>query len=537
MRVRKLLAVAVCLTLACLAPHATASPCASLRDFHASGATIDLADPVTSGTVTTPLDETVSSLPSFCRVAGVLRPTSDSEIHFEVWLPNSGWNGRFLVVGNGGFAGTINYGQMADGLRLGFATASTDAGHQAGAEDASWAYHHPEKVADYGYRALHLTTQIAKQIIATTYGRAPEHAYFDACSNGGREGLIEAQRFPEDFDGILDGAPANNWTAMLSSGIDVSQTLNGNPAAYISALKLPAIHRKVLDECDALDGVKDGIVSDPSRCHFDPATLLCPAGADSLECLTAPQVAALRKLYAGGSSHTGESIFPGYALGSELPGWTYWVIGPGPGASAGARYPVNFFRYMVTEDPTWDPFKADAASIKRQADAKTGKDLNATNPDLRPFVARGGKLILYHGWYDSAISPWNAIHYWNDVRRTLGDATTDSAVRLYMVPGMEHCSGGPGPTSFGQLGLPAGAGPGSGMLDLLQAWVETGKAPGPILASKFEGAGRGEAQPTQVRHAAITRPLCPYPQVQTYKGQGDPNRPESFSCQLPPAKP
>ncbi len=536
MRLHPLLAAAAtCAALCCLAPPARSATCADLRNVHAAGATITLAEPVTSGTLTTPIDETIASLPSFCRVAGILRPTSDSEIHFEVWLPSSGWNGRLLAVGNGGFAGTINYGQMADGLRLGFATASTDTGHQADAEDASWAYHHPEKVADYGYRALHLTTQLAKQIIRANFGRAPEHAYFDACSNGGREGLIEAQRFPEDFDGILDGAPANNWTAMLSSGIDVAQTLNGNPAAYISSLKLPAIHREVLRACDMLDGVKDGIVSDPALCRFDPATLLCPAGADSLDCLTAPQVATLRKLYAGGSSRTGEPIFPGYAPGSELPGWPNWVLGSGPGASAGARYPINFFRYIVTEDPRWDILKADPATSKQQADAATAKVLNATSPDLHAFVARGGKLILYHGWYDAAISPWNTIHYWNDVRHTLGDATTDSAVRLYMVPGMEHCSGGPGPTSFGQLGLPPGAGPGSGMLDLLETWVETGKAPGPILASKFTGSGH-QGPSSQARHATLTRPLCPYPQVQTYKGQGDPNTPESFSCQ-PPTKP
>ena len=338
---------------------------------------------------------------------------------------------------------------------------------------------------------------------------------------------MEAQRFPEDYDGILDGAPANDWTRMFSSGIDVSQTVNGDPAAYISSLKLPAIHRAVLGACDALDGLKDGIVSDPSRCHFDPAVLLCPTSQtaqDSLDCLTPPQVNSLRKLYAGGATRTGQPLFPGYLPGSELPAWPYWVTGAGPGASAGARYPVNFFRYMVTNDPKWDILNADADASYQQAKAVLGRDIDATSPDLHAFVARGGKLMLYHGWYDSAISPQNTIAYWNRVRQTLGDVATDGTIRLYMAPGMEHCSGGPGPDGFGQLGSRPAAGKGSGMLDQLETWVENGTAPGPILAAKFSGEA---SQPT------MTRPLCPYPQIQTYKGTGAPNYAESFTCSLP----
>ncbi len=516
--------LAVCTLLAWFLPQssALASPCSGVRALASEKTTVSLSEIVGNGRLTTPYGNTLEQLPQFCRIAGVFRPTRDSVIRFEVWMPTSGWNGRFLGVGNGGYAGTINYEQMASSLRRGFVTASTDTGHEAGPEDASWAFHHPEKIADYGYRALHLTTVFAKKALTAFYGQPAQHAYFDSCSNGGREGLVEAQRFPEDYDGILAGAPANNWTSMLTSAIDVVQTMASDPAAYISTMKLPAIHRAVLDACDATDGVKDGIVSNPAMCRFDPASLLCK-GEDSLTCLTSPQVKTLRKLYTGGSTRDGKKIFPGYVPGSEIPAWDYWVIGPGPEAGAGARYPVNFFRYMVTEDPKWNIDAADAGTAQSEAEAAVGKILNATNPNLQPFFDRGGKMILYHGWNDSAISPWNTINYLTSVREKVGETKTDAGVRLYMVPGMEHCFGGPGPSSFGQLGLSEGQGIGSGSLDLLERWVELQRAPDVILASKFSGKGKAAA-------ATMTRPLCPYPQVAKYSGKGDPNRAESFTC-------
>ncbi len=502
--------------------EARAASCGSLRSLSLESTAITTAEQVDNGTLAPPYGSSLASLPAFCRIAGVIRPTHDSEIGFEVWMPVENWNGRFLGVGNGGFAGTINYGQMGSSLRHGFATASTDTGHQAGAEDASWAFHHPEKITDYGYRALHLTTLRAKEILAAFYRRPAEHAYFDSCSNGGREALMEAQRFPEDYDGILAGAPANSWTRMLSSAIDVVQTMTDDPAAYISAMKLPAIHRAVLEACDAQDGVKDGILNDPSQCRFDPATLLCKR-EDSLTCLTAPQVKTLRKLYAGGADGKGHSLFPGYLPGSELPAWDSWVVGSGPGAGAGSRYPVNFFRYMVTGDSKWEILNAEAGRSQAEAEKIVGRDLNAVDPDLARFTARGGKLVLYHGWNDSAISPWNTISYFKRVRETLGAEKADTSIRLYMAPGMEHCSGGPGANSFGQLGLPAANGRGSGALDQLQQWVEHGTAPGPIIAARFEG-GDERAAPV------MSRPLCPYPQVASYNGSGSPERAASFTC-------
>lgn len=473
------------------------------------------------GNLKTPLGETIDDLPPFCRVAGTLKPTPDSRIRFEVWLPSRGWNGRLLGVGNGGFAGSINYGQMAASLRLGYATFSTDTGHQAGAEDASWAYRHPEKIKDYGYRALHLTTIAAKQSVAAFYGKPQQHAYFDSCSNGGREALMEAQRFPEDFDGILAGAPANNWTHMLSSGIDVYQGMSADPAGYLPGMKLPALHRAVLAACDRLDGVEDGILNDPRQCHFDPKSLLC-VGEDSLECLTAAQVRSVSKLYAGGSTRAGEMLFPGVALGSEEPGWDYWITGAGPGAGASARYPVAFFRYMVMTDPDWDPLRADAAKALQAAEQATGQDLDATDPNLKPYFTRGGKLLLYHGWDDAAISPFNTIAYFGEVRRAAG-STAEHAIQLYMVPGMEHCSGGPGPDRFGQLGL-SGALPGeTNALTALENWVEHQQDPGPLLAVKIDS--RHSAAPP-----SMARPLCPYPQIAQYDGKGDPKQPQSFTC-------
>jgi hypothetical protein len=507
---------------AMLSSTAWGAGCEAVKGLRLDHTTIAQAEPVAAGKITTPYGDSIPNLPAFCRVAGVIRPTSDSAIRFEVWLPASGWNGRFLGVGNGGFAGSINYGQMASSLRLGYATASTDTGHEGGAEDASWAYRHPEKIADYGFRGLHLSTLRAKEIVAAVYGRNAEKAYFDACSNGGREALIEAQRFPEDYDGILGGAPANNWTHMLSSGIDVTQAEIGDPAGYISSMKLPAINRAALAACDAGDGVKDGIVSDPASCKFDPAVLLCH-GEDSLSCLTAPQVKSLTKLYNGGSTRDGQSLFPGYVPGSELPGWPSWVTGGGPGGGSGGRYAENYFRYMVLTDPTWSILTADPATMLEKAQSATAKDLDATSPDLRGFTARGGKLMMYHGWNDAAISPWNTIAYWKSVRETMGASEEDAAVRLYMVPGMEHCANGPGPNSFGQLGLPAGDGPGSGALEILRGWVEKGTAPGPVLAGKYVGVGKAATE-------VMKRPLCPYPQRAVYNGSGDPAAASSFTC-------
>ncbi len=500
-----------------------AANCDGLKDLKLPNTTITMAERVTSGDVEGPGIETpLHGLPAFCRVTGVLRPTWDSEIKFEVWIPEADWNGRFLGVGNGGFAGSIYYQQLAGNLKRGFATAGSDAGHTAEAEDATWAFGHPEKVKDFGWRAVHLTAERAKDIVTAYYGKPAARAYFDSCSDGGREALMEAERFPEDYDGILAGAPANNWVHMVSSGVDVAQATRGDPHAYISSLKLPAIQRATLAACDAQDGVKDGIINDPTKCHFDPQVLLCK-GEESIECLTQPQVDSLKKLYQGGVDSQGKSIFPGFVLGDET-SWRNWVIGQGPGAAYGDGYVRNYFRYMVSGDPKWNVLTANVDASLKQAAEKTGAELDSTNPDLSEFAARGGKLIIYHGWNDPAISPWNTIHYYESVEKQMGAEKASSVVRLYMAPGVEHCAGGPGPSFFGQLGLATTGSAKYGIFDSLVDWVEKSAPPESIVATKYAPDANG------ANKAAMTRPLCPYPKVAKYKGTGDTNDAASFSC-------
>ncbi len=510
-------------TLAFSARLLYAANCDALKDLRLEDTTITRAERVTSGDVEGPgIDTPFHGLPAFCRVTAILRPTTDSEIRFEVWIPENDWNGRFLGVGNGGFAGSIWYQQLAGNLRRGFATAGSDAGHQADAEDASWAFGHPEKIKDFGWRAVHLTAERAKAIVAAYYGKPATKAYFDSCSDGGREALMEAQRFPEDYDGILAGAPANNWVHMVSSGVDVAQVVRGDPGSYVSGLKLPAIQRASLAACDTQDGVKDGILSDPAKCHFDPEVLLCK-GEESIECLTEPEVNSLKKFYQGGVDSQGKSIFPGFVPGDET-SWSQWVVGMGPGSASGDGYVRNYFSYMVSGDPKWNVLTANVDASLKQAAATTGAEVDATNPDLTKFAARGSKLIMYHGWNDQAISPWNSIHYYESVQKQMGADKAESVVRLYMAPGVEHCAQGPGPSSFGQFGQATTGAAKYGIFDALVDWVEKSTPPGSVVATKYEHGANG------AQKVAMTRPLCAYPQVAKYKGSGDTNDAANFTC-------
>jgi feruloyl esterase len=275
----------------------------------------------------------------------------------------------------------------------------------------------------------------------------------------------------------------------------------------------------VLAQCDAQDGLKDGILNDPRACHFDPEVLLCKQD-DELSCLTAPQIASLKKIYAGGTDDEGHLIFPGLMPGDEEHLWKSWLVGNGPSVS---MYTKNYFRYMVFDDPNWEALTADTDQALHAADAKTAQALNATDPDLSRFAARGGKLILYHGWNDPAISPLNTVHYYGQVQAKMGNRKAASFVRLYMVPGMGHCTGGPGATSFGQFGLTTAKGPKYGIFDALETWREQGTAPDSIIATKYGPAGKVE----------MTRPLCPYPQLAKYNGTGDPYDSASFACTAP----
>jgi len=463
------------------------------------------------------------NLPAFCRVQGVIKPTEDSQIGFEVWLPAAGWNNRYEGIGNGGFAGSIDYGALADAVGNGYAASSTDTGHKAVVIDARWALNHPEKINDFGYRAIHATAENAKAIIAAFYGGRPRHSYFSSCSNGGRQALMEAQRYPSDYDGILAGAPANDWTHLLANSASEDTFLN-DAASRIPASKVPAIQAATLAACDAEDGVKDGIINNPSSCQFDPSQLLCKE-ADSDACLTAPQVESLRKLYAGSHDANGKVIFPGRLPGGEggPNGWALWITGAAPGTSLMHAFSTGFFSNMLFSNSAWDYRTFQLDRDTKKADDDLAFPLNATDPDLRRFQERGGKLIVYHGWNDPAISPLNSIDYLHSVQDKMGAKQTDQFMRLYLVPGMQHCSGGPGPDSFGQDRVDAAA-PEHSVSKALERWVENGEAPNQIVATKYKAA----TDPAS--GVARTRPLCPYPQVAQYSGSGNTDEAASFRC-------
>jgi len=482
--------------LLCAFP-ALAATCESLASAKPGAATVTLAQPVAA----------TGRAPAYCRVSGVIKPSADSNIRFEVWLPDQ-WNGKLAGAGNGGYAGSLNTRAMAGPLSRGYATVTTDTGHEAGDVDATWALGHPERIVDFGYRAIHEAAVAAKALIAAYYSKPARHAYFNGCSNGGRQALMEAQRFPGDYDGIIAGAPANYWTHLLAGATDLAQDIARDPAAYIPPSKLPAIQAATLAACDAADGVKDGIIGDAPGCKFDPDVLLCKHD-DSDACLTAPQVSLLKKIYAGPHSKSGKALYYGYEPGAETGpgGWATWITGSAPEKNLGYIFSTQFFSQMVYEDAHWDFRKFDADRDITAADRKFAATLNATDPNLKPFEDGGGKLILYHGWSDPAIPPVNAIHYYEDVQSKMGAAPTASFVRLYMAPGVQHCGGGPGPGNF--IG---------NMETALEQWVENGKAPDTIIA---KGAER-------------TRPLCPYPQVARYKGSGSIDDAANFSCVAKP---
>jgi Tannase and feruloyl esterase len=506
-----------------------ATSCESLAKLELPATTITYAAVVPAGTFTPPGGKTMHDLPAFCRIAGVIKPSSDSDIRFEVWLPTAGWNGKFQGMGNGGFAGEISYGQLGLSISHGYATASTDTGHEAGGTDARWALHHPEKIVDFGYRAIHETAVQAKSILHAFYGESPRRSYFSSCSNGGRQALMEAQRYPEDYDGIIAGAPANYWTHLLANAAWDMLALLGPQDSYISAKKLPAIQAAALAACDSLDGVKDGVIEDPSRCHFDPGVLLCN-GPETGSCLTAPQLTALKKLYAGGRLSNGAQLFPGYAPGGEAQpgGWEPWITGPAPEKSLMYAFGTQFFKNMVFDDPAWDFRTFHTDRDTQTADRKMAPVLNANDPDLSRFRRRGGKLILYHGWSDAAIAAQNTVDYYRSVEKKMGARQAASFVRLFMVPGMQHCGGGAGPDNFGQFTV-GSADPDHNIDAALERWVEHGTAPERIIAAKHKS--EEDATSPILR----TRPLCAYPLEAHYKGSGSTDDAANFTCAKPGA--
>ena len=512
--------------MAVLVQTVNAAPrsCEGLAQLALPNTKITIAQTIPAGEFTPAGRTAIKDLPAFCRVAATLNPSTDSDIKIEVWLPVEGWNGKYRGQGNGGFAGTISFEAMAAAVKLGYATAGTDTGHTG--NDASWALGHPEKVVDFGWRAIHEMTLKAKALIESYYGSGPKQSYFSACSDGGREALMEAQRFPADYDGIIAGAPANYWSRLLSADMLMQAVILGGDG-YIPPSKLPAITAKAMDACDARDGVTDRLLTDPRQCKFDPAVLLCK-GADSDTCLTEAQVRTLKAIYAGAKDAAGRLYFPGYMPGSEDSGWNTWITGPTPRRSASYFFGSQFFSNMVYQKADWDYRTFNFEEGSKLAEAKTAAALDAIDPNLKAFKARGGKLIMYHGWNDPAIPALNTINYFASVEARMGKRDLESFLRLFMAPGMAHCGGGPGPNSFGAGGS-GGSDADHNMYRALEQWVEQGIAPARIIATKYND-DRNPAQGVK-----MTRPLCAFPQVAKYKGGGDPNDAANFVC-LPPGK-
>jgi feruloyl esterase len=465
-------------------------------------------------------------LPGFCRVIAVAHPTSDSDIKMEVWLPLTAWNGKFIGQGNGGFAGAISYQGLAIAVLSGAAGGGTDTGHTGGATDSDWALGHPEKVIDFGNRGVHVMTELSKTVVQRFYAGAPRYSYFSSCSDGGREALMEAQRFPGDYDAILAGAPAYNWTRLLSRGAQITEELLSSPEKYFPAAKVPAINKAVLTACHKQEPAD--FLADPRTCHFSPDTLVCK-GAESDACLTRAQAESVKALYANSYLKDGTIEYHGLLPGGELGdnGWQGWITGDKPNGSAGSAYSTGYFRNLVYAKPNWDPKGFDLDRDLKAAQEKTAQALDAVNPDLTAFKARGGKLILYHGWNDPAISALGTIDYYNNVVEKVGAQQTQEFVRLFLVPGMQHCAGGPGPSDFGQWGPsfdPALDDAGHNITIALEQWVEKGSAPEQVIArgnTDASGAGKG---------AAFAQPICAYPKAATYKGSGDRKDAGSYAC-------
>lgn len=489
-----------------------AMSCEDLRFVALSDTVIDTTERVPAGEFMPPGGRAPLDVPALCRVAGTVTPA----IRFEVWLPEgSGWNGRFQAVGGGGLAGIISYPAMAAAVQTGFASASTDTGHVA--SDLTWT-HDPQRRVDYGYRAIHEMTVKAKAIIDAHYGEAPAYSYFNGCSTGGRQGLMEAQRYPDDYDGIVSGAPVFDFTHLHMGQLWTAHVTLGKQGAVLTREDLAFVNERVLAQCDALDGVEDGTLADPRNCDFDPQVLQCGAsGSGGGQCLSAPQVEALEMIYAGAvNPRTGAPVYPGLEPGGEgpqpgNPGWGLIMNGETPFAIDNA-----VLGRMGFEDEGWDwttfDFDHDVAAV----DGKLYGVLNAVNPDLRDFRNSGGKLIVWHGWNDPGVMPQRTTDYHQQVVDFAAKATgadgreyTDEYMRLFMMPGVGHCRGGTGPDQ-------------ADWMSAITDWVEDGQAPERIEASMVRD---GEV--------TMTRPLCPHPQAAEYRGRGDTNDADNFVCAAP----
>ena len=514
---------------------AAGTACESLSGLKLPDTTITTAESVAPGAFTPPRPNSKPVPVAFCRVAGTIKPSSDSDVKFEVWLPqSSAWTGRYESVGNGGFAGAIRYDSMLSPLLGGTAVASTDDGHSG--TGATWALGHPEKIADYGYRAVHVTAETSKAITKAYYGSAPKYSYFVGCSKGGGEAHTEAQRFPKDFDGVIAMAPANRFPDLFTS-FAWAESLNlSDKAGYLSASDLEKLGPAVVNACDAADGVKDGLINDPLKCH---------PSADALG-LTPAKLKTYNMIREGPKTRDGRQFYPGQAYGAEMVGWRANITGPSfdeaRARASFSTYGNGFFANMVYTDTSWDFKNFDLEKAGADAEKAVGKVLRADDLHFAEFRKHGGKFMQLHGWADALVTPLGSIDFYDKVvaaqaganaRKPVGTsgsqdnaalAKTQEWYRMFLAPGVGHCAGGPGPNQFGQNG-----GNGDAQHDAVVAmyqWVEKGTAPSQIIATKFVDDDREKG-------VAMTRPLCLYPQVAKYKGTGDTKEAANFVCAAP----
>ncbi|GGD65538.1 tannase/feruloyl esterase family alpha/beta hydrolase [Erythrobacter arachoides] len=521
MKVHRILAGAAGLFALTVSAPALAT-CADLARTALSDGRVVSAEVVPAGTFQQPgamaapgvAPADYGALPAFCRVRLHLTPSADSDINSEVWLPLDDWNGKYVGIGNGIWAGTISYAQMAEPLARGYAAASTDTGHTGNGLTATWAVGHPERLVDFGHRAVHVTTVAAKALVRAMYGRGPDLSLWNSCSTGGRQGLMAAHRYPEDFDAISAMAPANPMTDLMVQ----SMWAGWQPQRYAVQLTpqvLGMVHGAAVAQCDALDGVTDGLVSRPLACTFDPVQLQCRPGQGE-GCLSPGQVGAMQSLYRGTRAADGEQLLPGWPVGSEMQ-MALLVMGQEP-------FPVatSYFRDLVFGDqPGWDWRTFDYRSGLAASGAYGAAILDVPSDGLAAFFARGGKLLLSHGWADGLIPATNTLAFHHDLFNALPPAQRDGQLRLFMAPGMDHCAGGEGPSSFDTLGT-------------IDAWAHTGVAPARIVATRPTAAPSMPGQPPAPPRAAMTRPLCPWPLVEIYNGTGDASDAASFTCAAPP---
>jgi pimeloyl-ACP methyl ester carboxylesterase len=478
---------------------------------------VDLISPERRAMLKAILPMDLPPMPSprgLCRVWAGLRPVPGSLIKVQVWLPDA-WNRKMLALGGGGFNGgmfsaTVN---MFPGAQRGYATMVTDVGHEM-SDSAKFAHDNREQFIDYGHRANHVTASFTKDLIASYYGKPARLAYFQGGSNGGREALMEARRYPDDYDGIIAGQPATSFTKVMASFMWNRLAIRGNPGASGLVDKLPILEAAVLKKCDAIDGLSDGLIEDPTACTFDPVDLRCKSG-DAAHCLTPDEVTVVQKIYGGPRLGDGRQLFPGLAFGAEArkDNWPQWLFGDKP-LQAGMG--EEFARWMVHGDPKWQVSQFDLYRDYQLASERAAAILDSDDPDISAFIERGGKLILVQGWTDAAIPPGSTLNYYEAMQKKLG-AVADRQVRLFMVPGMGHGPGGPVPDE-----MP--------LLDELDQWVEGAPAPDTVIASQYDpprffGTTIGD-------HKVVrTRPICAWPKHARYDGKGPVDDQASFRCQ------